>query len=171
MIEPRLTKILLVAGLSLFSTSNSAAAQRVIPPACCHITVIDTSRGVVSATIDDATGTFSFKFDSGTIPSTLKVGQHAWLRGDKVSLDGTQNCCTIVPSTTSGPRVIGIRSRVNSQASYSSDSAAHARECDQVAQTSFPQGGHTCMPRGALVSSGKSPDGSEATYRWTCSCT
>jgi hypothetical protein len=171
MIESRLTQVLLVAGLSLAAVSNHGGAQPAVQPPCCQITAIDTNHGVVSAKTADATSTFSFKFDSGPIPSTLKVGQRVWSRAGKVSLNGAQNCCTIIPSTILARGVIGIKSRVNHQASYSSDSAAHVRECNQVAQTSFPQGGHACVPKGAMVSSGKSPDGSDATYSWTCSCT
>lgn len=171
MIEPRLTRKLFVAVLSLVTVSGRAKAQPEVQPPCCQITAIDVEHGIVTASTANAEGTFNFKFDSGGVPSTLKVGQRVWARAGKVSLNGSQNCCTIIPSTILGGRIIGNKSRINYQASYSSDSAAHVRECKQVAQTSFPQGGHSCVPRGALISSGKSPDGSDATYRWTCSCT
>ena len=170
MIEPRLTHILFVMGLSLVAVSSRSGAQPEMQPPCCQITAIDVEHVTVTARTANAESTFKFKFDSGPIPSTVKVGQRVWSRGGKVSLNGVQNCCTIISSTLGG-RVIGNKTRLNSQASYSSDSAAHVRECNQVSQTSFPQGGHTCLPKGAMVSSGKSPDGSDATYRWTCSCT
>jgi hypothetical protein len=171
MIEPRLTHILVAAGLCVVAASSRSGAQPAVQAPCCQVTAIHVEQGVVTAKTPNAEISFNFKFDSGAIPSTLKVGQRVWLRGDKVSLNGAQNCCTIIPSTTSGRPDIGVGSRVNSRASYSSDSTAHARECNQAAQTSFPQGGHTCVPRGAIISSGKSPDGSDATYRWTCTCT
>ncbi|HEY3746988.1 MAG TPA: hypothetical protein VGL17_12130 [Gemmatimonadaceae bacterium] len=171
MIESRLTQILFAAGLLLLATSNMAGAQPEMQPPCCQITAIDTQHGVVTADTANAEKTFNFKFDSGGIPSSLKVGQRIWARAGKVSLNGSQNCCTIIPSATPSRTAFGIKSRVGALTSYSSDSAAHVRECNQTAQTSFPQGGHTCVPKGALVSSGKSPDGSGATYRWTCSCT
>lgn len=168
MIESRLTQILLVAGASLLA-SSSAFAQPSMPAPCCQITAIDATRGVVSAKPASTGAAFNFKFDSGTLPSTLKVGQRVWSRGGKVSLNGVQNCCTIISSATVGRATI-TKFPVKFQASYASDSAAHVAECNQVAQTSFPQGGHTCVPRGAMVSSGKSPDGSDATYSWTCVC-
>jgi hypothetical protein len=169
MIESRLTRILFVAGLSLAAASSRGIAQPSMPPACCQITAIDTQHGVVTAKPATSGAAFNFKFDSGTLPSTLKVGQRVWARGGKVSLNGVQNCCTIIPSATLGRAIIG-KFPINYQASYSSDSAAHVSECNQVAQTSFPQGGHTCVPKGAMVSSGKNPDGSDATYSWTCVC-
>ena len=169
MIGLRLTRVLLVACLVLVAVVKNAGAQPAMPAPCCQITAIDTNSGVVSARTGNATGTFNFKFDSGPIPSTVKVGQRVWVWGGKVSLNGVQPCCTIIPSTRLGGG-IGTKSRANSRTSYSSDSAAHVHECNQVAQTSFPRGGHTCVPKGAVVSSGKSPDGSDATYRWTCSC-
>lgn len=171
MIGSRLTRVLLVACLVLVAVAKSAGAQPAMPAPCCQITAIDTNSGVVSARTGDATSTFVFKFDSGPIPSTVKVGQRIWARGGKVSLNGADPCCTIIPSTTLGRGTIGIKSRTNSRTSYSSDSAAHVRECNQAAQTSFPRGGHTCVPKGAVISSGKSSDGSDATYSWTCSCT
>lgn len=53
---------------------------------------------------------------------------------------------------------------------YSSDSAMHVRECDRVAKMSFPDGGHICLPKGTLISSGKRPDGADATHSWRCAC-
>lgn len=170
MIESRLTQFLLVASLSLIAASSKASAQPSIPPACCQVTAIDTKHGIVSAKPANPGATFEFKFDSGSLPSTLKVGQRVWSRGGKVSLNGVQNCCTIISSAAVGRAIIGNKFSITPQASYASDSAAHVGECNQVAQTSFPQGGHTCVPRGAMVSSGKSPDGSDATYSWTCVC-
>lgn len=168
--ELRLTRILFVAGLSLAAASTSSGAQPSVPPACCQITAIDTKHAVVSAKPANPGATFNFKFDSGALPSTLKVGQRVWARGGKVSLNGVQNCCTIITSANLGRGMIGGKFPINYQASYSSESTAHVNECNQVAQTSFPQGGHTCVPRGTVVSSGKSPDGSDATYSWTCTC-
>jgi hypothetical protein len=171
MIESRLTQILFVAGLSLVGASSSARAQPSMKPfdPCCGITAIDVKHGVVTAKSTSTGTTFNFRFDSGRVPSTLKVGQRVWSRGGKVSLNGADPCCTVVTSTTLG-RAIITKLPIGYQASYASDSAAHVGECNQVAQTSFPQGGHTCVPRGAMVSSGKSPDGSDATYSWTCIC-
>ncbi len=171
MIEHRLTQILFVAGLSLVAASSSSSAQPSMKPIepCCGVTAIDAKHGVVTAKSAAGT-TFNFKFDSGPVPSTLKVGQRVWSHGGKVSLNGVQICCSVVTSATLGRAIIGAKFPINFQASYASDSAAHVGECNQVAQTSFPQGGHTCVPRGTMTSSGKSSDGSDATYSWTCIC-
>lgn len=169
--EKAFARIVLVAGLALATVSIKSSAQPPPRRACCQITVINVSTRVVTAK-DANTGTaFNFKFDSGSLPATLKIGQVVWAGGGKVSLNGVQNCCTIIATTGRGRAPLGLKIPGNYQASYASDSAAHVSECNQVAQTSFPQGGHHCVPRGAMISSGKSPDGSDATYSWTCVCT
>lgn len=169
MIEHRLTQILFVAGLSLVAASSSSSAQPKPIEPCCGVTAIDAKHGVVTAKSITGT-TFNFKFDSGPVPSTLKVGQRVWARGGKVSLNGKQICCSLVTSTTLGRALIGAKIPIKFQASYASDYAAHVGECNQAAQTTFPQGGHTCLPQGTMVSSGTQPDGSDATYSWTCVC-
>ena len=171
MINTRFAQTVLVIGVALGTVSIGSSAQPSIPPACCHITAIDGSRGVVTAKPMDTGAAFRFKFDSGSLPGRLKVDQPVWAGGGKVSLNGTQNCCTIIPAAPNARALLGAKTSSSYQTAYSAESTSHARECDQVAQRSFPQGGHKCIPKATMISSGKSPDGSHATYSWTCVCT
>lgn len=168
MSKARFTRALLVSGFALaISTVSSGQA---VPPPCCRITAIDASSGVITAKPIDTNAAFRFTFDSGTIPGTLKIDQFVWSHGGKVSLNGAQNCCTIIPANQKGRSLLGTKIS-SGQGSYSADSTSHVRDCDQVALRSFPQGGHKCLPKSTMISSGKTSDGSEATYSWTCNCT
>lgn len=156
--------------VALVSISSAARAQPSSPVACCRITSIDAQSGLVAAKQMDTGAPFNFKFDSGPVPATLKIDQLVWARGGKVSLNGTQNCCTIVTSRTAPGFALREKNSSSPRTSYAAESTAHAQECDQVAHSSFPSGGHTCVPKGAVISSGKNRDGSDATYSWTCAC-
>jgi hypothetical protein len=162
------SKLLVLA--ALVSASTVANAQPSQPVACCRVSSIDVESRLVAAKPMTGGATFNFKFDAGPIPATLKIDQLVWARGGKVSLNGTQNCCTIVPSASArglGPRGKGTGTATNS---YAAESTARVRECNQAALTSFPRGGHTCTPKGTVISTGKRPDESDATYSWTCAC-
>ena len=163
------TRALLVSGFVL-ATSATSSAQPAVPPPCCRITAIDASSGVVTAKPIDTNSAFRFRFDSGAIPGTLKIDQFVWSREQKVSLNGTQNCCTIILTDQKARSLLGTKVSSSHVTSYAVDSTSHVGECDQVALRSFPQGGHKCIPQSTMISSGKNPDGSNATYGWTCVC-
>jgi hypothetical protein len=159
----------LVIGLAL-AASTASSAQPQIPVACCRIAAIDVGSSVVTAKPMNTGSAFKFKFDSGVLPSTLKVDQLVWARGGKVSLNGTQNCCTIIPGATKPRGLLEIMVPLSHERSYSAESTSHVRECDEVALRSSPRGGQKCSPKSTMISSGKNPDGSDATYSWTCVC-
>jgi len=162
------TRAALVTGFALAAATMSSA-QPSIPPACCHIAAIDVVSGIVTAKPIETGAAFKFKFDSG-VPNALKVDQLVWARGGKVSLNGTTNCCTILPGSSKARGLLGIGSSRSPEKSYSAESTSHVRECDQVALRSSPRGGQKCVPKSTMISSGKNPDGSDATYSWTCVC-
>ena len=156
--------------VALVTATTVAAGQPSIQPPCCRVESIDTQAGLVTAKPIQSGAAFNFKFDSGPIPSNLQIHQFVWARGGKVSLTGTQNCCTIVPSASTFGAPVRGNAVGSHSTSYAAESTARVRECDQAAVTSFPRGGHTCTPKGTVISSGKKPDGSDATYSWTCAC-
>jgi hypothetical protein len=68
------------------------------PAACCSITAINTSTGVVTAK-ENATGKiFQFKVANAALLNSLKVGQgvYANFATGQVSLDGSTMCCSII---------------------------------------------------------------------------
>ncbi len=71
-------------------------AQR-LTAACCAITAIDASTGVVSAKITASGNVFEFKARSAATLSSMRVGQavQANFAKNQVSLDGRTVCCTI----------------------------------------------------------------------------
>jgi hypothetical protein len=167
--KTRYTTRLVLSSLAL-AASTALSAQPAMQPPCCRVASIDVSTGVVTARPIDTGSAFKFRFDSGVLPSSLKVDQLIWARGGKVSLNGTQNCCTIVPGATKTRGLLDIMAPRSHERSYSAESTSHVRECDEVALRSSPRGGQKCNPRSTMISSGKNPDGSDATYSWTCVC-
>ncbi len=165
-----LAKALLVVGIAMIAMPTTSNTQPPAQQPCCHVTAIDASSGVVNAKPLGTGATFRFKFDSGTVPPTLRVDQFVWVHGEKASINGSQNCCTILPTIPNPRTLLGAKISGTYKTSYSAESTSRVSECDQVAQRSFPQGGHKCAPKATMISSGKSPDGSEATYNWTCAC-
>jgi lysozyme len=72
---------------------------RTLPAACCSITAINTSTGVVTAK-ENATGKiFQFKVANSALLNSLKIGQgvYANFATGQVSLDGSTMCCSIMP--------------------------------------------------------------------------
>lgn len=166
-----LAKELLVIGIVIVAVPVSSSAQPQPQQPCCRVTAIDATSGIVNAKPIGTGATFRFKFDSGAVPSTLRVDQFVWVHGEKASINGSQNCCTILPTIPNPRTLLGTRISGTYRTSYSAESTSRVSECGQVAQRSFPQGGHRCAPKATMISSGKNPDGSEATYNWTCACT
>jgi len=162
---------LLVVGSAIVAVPTSTNAQPPAQQPCCHIIAIDGSSGIVTAKPMGTGASFRFKFDSGALPPTLRVDQFVWVHGQKVSINGGQNCCTMLPAIPNPGALLGNRISGGYKTSYSAESTSKVTECDQVAQRSFPQGGHKCAPKATMISSGKNPDGSDATYSWTCMCT
>ena len=69
------------------------------PAPCCGIIGVNTSTGVVSAK-ENATGRiFQFKVNDTKLLNSLKTGQgvYANFAANQVSLDGSTNCCAIIP--------------------------------------------------------------------------
>lgn len=166
---------------------------------CCSITAIDAKTGAVTARTLSTGKTFQFRadvapasgfsttfgfqpvdgftsaasfgpvgfqpVDGARLLGALQIGQKIWadLNG-RVSLNGSEPCCGIVA------RIIPLGTRlITPQFSYASDSTAHVGECNDLAASSMPAG-HKCVPQGTMISSGTKPDGSDATYSWTCVC-
>jgi hypothetical protein len=162
---------------------------------CCAVVAIDARTGVVTAKVLATGATFQFMFgwfdpklglgpvdglgpiDAAKLQpalgfgpvgalkgaATLHVGAQVWANAKgRVSVNGVTACCGVVKRLGSGPAIkVGPP-----QAEYD----AHVAECDAVAASTFPQGGHLCQPLATMTMSGKNPDGSDATYSWTCVC-
>src|SRR4051812_48963584 len=181
---------------AIIACAVEAQAQRVVSPEtmpittpCCYISAIDHQSGILSAQSTSKIGIVKFRIGTYTQPTNpagdpygpldfaaltiasnfqptneprvlkeLHVGEAVWVsHGGRVSLTGRDPCCGVIGKSLGGR-------------SYSSDSLNRVAECARVAKTSYPDGGHDCFPKGLLISSGKSPDGSDATYSWTCTC-
>src|SRR4051812_37870806 len=171
-----------------------ARAQPVVTPGtqpvttpCCFISRIDLQSGILLAESSSKIGIVKFKIGTYTQPISpagdpygpldfailslasnfqptrdprilkgLHIGQAVWVSpGGRVSVTGRDACCGVIGKSLGGR-------------SYSDDSLTRAPECARVAKTSYPEGGHECFPKGSLISSGKRPDGSDATYSWNC---
>jgi hypothetical protein len=75
------------------------------PAACCSITAINTSTGMVTAK-ENATGKiFQFKVADAALLRSLKIGQgvYANFATGQVSLDGSTMCCSIMPPAPPPP--------------------------------------------------------------------
>jgi len=166
-----LLRIWLIFVVALASTAGLSRAQPVQWPPNGKVTAVNANTGIITAQPVGAGPTFYFKWELGAVPATVTVDHLVWRRNEKVSLNAYVSfCCTIVPSQAIG--ILPLRTNVSTirATSYAAESTARARECDAVAQKGFTRGGHRCTPSGALMSSGKKPDGSGATYSWTCAC-
>ncbi|HXM96143.1 MAG TPA: GH25 family lysozyme [Candidatus Dormibacteraeota bacterium] len=101
--------------------NRQALAAPTPQTACCTITAIDTSTGVVTAK-ENATGKiFQFKVTDAALLRSLKVGQgvYANFSMKQVSLDGSTVCCSIISSGATPPPPLppAAGSSVNSPAS------------------------------------------------------
>src|SRR6202171_3239975 len=78
--------------------NRQALAAPTPPAACCPITAIDTSTGVVTAKENAAGKIFQFKVTDAALLKSLKVGQgvYANFGAMQVSLDGSTVCCSII---------------------------------------------------------------------------
>lgn len=169
MINSPFSRGLRVALIALATAAATKSGAQTVYPPCCRTTAVDAASGVVTAIRLGTGATFKFKFDSGVLPSTVKVDQWVWGNEVRVSMTGYPGCCTVLPASTD-PAQPGTRASRGYETAYSAESTSHVRGCDQVAQRSFPQGGHKCIPKSTMIASGKNPDGSRATYSWTCTC-
>jgi hypothetical protein len=162
---------------------------------CCSVAAVDARTGVVTARVLASGATFQFMFgwfdpklgygpvdglgpvdgaklrpalgfgpvDAVKGAATLHVGQAIWAnQKGRVSVNGVTACCGVVTKLGSG----GGMKVGPPQAEID----AHQPGCDAVAASTFPQGGHHCEPLATMTTSGKNPDGSDATYSWTCVC-
>jgi hypothetical protein len=162
---------------------------------CCVIVAINARTGVATAKVLATGATFDFSFgwfdpklglgpvdglgpidaaklkpaegfgpiDAVRGASSLHVGQKIWanMKG-RVSVDGVTACCGVVAKLGSGS---GRR-----LSPPDADYRAHVDACNSVAASTFPHGGHSCVPLATIVSTGTNPDGSDATWSWTCVC-
>lgn len=167
MIESRIANVTLGVLLGLTSTASTSSAQHVDQPPNAKVTVVNANTGLITAKPIAPGPVFSFKFDPGQVPFTINIDQKVWRRDERVSFNADYDfCCTIAPAEASYGRPL----RTKPFTTYAAESTSHSLECDGVAQRSFPRGGHRCFPKATLISSGKNPDGSGATYSWTCAC-
>jgi hypothetical protein len=184
-----------VATAFIFASAAMSQAQPVVTPntlpvttPCCFISGIDPQSGALLAQSSSKNGIVKFRTGTYSQPTNpagdpygpldftalalasnfqpvnesrilkgLHLGEAVWVsRGGRVSLTGRDPCCGVVGKSLGGR-------------SYSADSTARVAECTRVAKTSYP-GNHDCFPKGSLISSGKRPDGADATYTWNCAC-
>lgn len=90
------------AGLGLIAVAVApGSARSQTPAACCSITAIEATTGVVSGKITADGSVFQFQVANARTLATLRVGQGVFANFTtrQVSLDGRTACCTI----TSGP--------------------------------------------------------------------
>ncbi len=189
--------LLACAAVSAASLAGAQVPQKtgaLKPLACCDVVSVDARTGVVTAKVIATGATFHFMFGwfdpklgigpvDGLGPvdgaklqpalgfgpieaqkgaATLHVGQQIWANAHgKVSVNGVTACCGVI--TKIGPAGMKVGPP---QIEYD----AHIAGCNAVAASTFPQGGHTCVPLATMTTSGKNPDGSDATYSWTCVC-
>ena len=165
-------------------SGNAQAPLKHAPPmaiACCAVAAVDARTGVVTAKVLATGATFQFMFgwydpklgigpvdglgpvDALKGAATLHVGQQLWANAKgRVSVNGIAACCGVVKKLRSGPAI----KEGPPQIEYD----AHVPGCDAVAASTFPQGGHSCKPLATMTKSGTNPDGSDATWSWTCIC-
>jgi hypothetical protein len=190
--------LLVLGALVSAPTANAqtpAKPATVVDTHCCVIVAINARTGVATAKVLATGATFDFSFgwfdpalgigpvdgygpvdgaklkpaagfgpvDGARGAASLHVGQKIWanMKG-RISVDGITPCCGVVAKLTS--------ETAHRLSPPDADYNAHVAGCNSVAASTFPQGGHSCVPLATIVSTGKNPDGSDATWSWTCVC-